>query len=400
MSKKYCPHCWPTKRRNHFIFHLNYYIDSIITFFKKSQQIFERKNKHSGATTIRALINILSFLKIIRFADDPNVTKLYNRSLIFFNEAKKRGLDIKTIKFLWFYVDEFRLIYKNKKYYYNAIPITIFPNDINYNYHDKFFTKKLLKEHGIPVSSGQVFTDTKKALRFGQTLGFPLVVKPSKASLSHHVTCLINSDAELSAAIQIARKYRPAFIVEKYIHGNLFRATVIDKNVVFICQKDKANIQGNGYSTIEELIKTKNNHINRGHTHQMNTTLHKIPIDNTLIKNLTDHGLNLKTILEKDKKIYLQNKYILSYGCDIIGCSEDAHVDNKKLFIKIANILETNLVGIDFICPDINKSYKEQETAILECNDLPYIDMHQYPSHGKPEPVAEIVWDAVLNRLK
>ena len=132
----------------------------------------------------------------------------------------------------------------------------------------------------------------------------------------------------------------------------------------------------------------------------MNTTLHKIPIDNTLIKNLTDHGLNLKTILEKDKKIYLQNKYILSYGCDIIGCSEDAHVDNKKLFIKIVNILETNLVGIDFICPDINKSYKEQETAILECNDLPYIDMHQYPSHGKPEPVAEIVWDAVLNRLK
>ena len=80
---------------------------------------------------------------------------------------QKRGLDIKTIKFLWFYVDEFRLIYKNKKYYYNAIPITIFPNDINY--HDKFY-KNIKKEYGIPVSSGTGFYWYKKALRFGQTL--------------------------------------------------------------------------------------------------------------------------------------------------------------------------------------------------------------------------------------
>ena len=115
-----------------------------------------------------------------------------------------------------------------------------------------FYKKNYQKSTASRCHQDRFLLIQKKLLRFGQTLGFPLVVKPSKAfSQSHHVTCLINSDVELSAAIQIARKYRPAFIVEKYIHGNLFRATVIDKNVCLYLSKDKANIQGNGYSTIE-----------------------------------------------------------------------------------------------------------------------------------------------------
>ncbi len=131
----------------------------------------------------------------------------------------------------------------------------------------------------------------------------------------------------------------------------------------------------------------------------MNTTLHVIPTNNILINNLKKQNISLKTILPKDKKIYLQNKFVLSHGCDIINCSEFVHKDNKELFLKTAEILKSDLLGIGFICPDISKSYKEQETAIIEANSLPYIDIHQYPSHGKPEPVAKITWDIVLNKL-
>ena len=163
--------------------------------------------------------------------------------------------------------------------------------------------------------------------------------------------------------------------------------------------KDKANIVGNGYLTIGELINTKNTHINRGDTDKMNSTLHKIPINSSLIVNLENQGLNLKTILPKNKKIYLQNKYVLSHGCDIINCNGAVHIKNRDLFLRVADVLQADLVGIDFICPDISKPYDEQEAAILEVNSLPYIDMHQYPSHGDPEPVAEIVWDITINKL-
>ncbi len=401
MKNKYCKYCWPTKRKSHFFNHFEYYINRIIApiltplrylFFKNA------KNKRFFYDYIwNALVNCLSLVKIMDLTDNPDETKLYNRSLIFFREAKKRGLNIKTIKFLGKYINDFKLTHNNKNYYYEGIPLTIFYN--NNCYDDKFFLKQLLQKYDIPTPQGELFANAKKALHFGKTIGFPLVVKPVNGSLSHHIICPIDSEEKLLAAVEVAQKYRPDFIVEKYVEGNLFRATVVGKKFVFICQKDKANIIGDGHLTIEKLIKTKNNNINRGDIHQKNTTLHKIPIDHTLIENLKDQKLNLQSILPKNKKIYVQNKFILSHGCDVLNCGENTHIDNKNLFIKIASILKADLIGIDFICPDINKSYKEQKTAILECNSLPYIDMHQCPSHGRSEPVAKIVWDIVLSRL-
>jgi hypothetical protein len=44
-------------------------------------------------------------------------------------------------------------------------------------------------------------------------------------------------------------------------------------------------------------------------------------------------------------------------------------------------------------------SYKEQESAVLETNSMPYVDMHQNPSHGEGERVAESAWDMVLEEL-
>ncbi len=109
--------------------------------------------------------------------------------------------------------------------------------------------------------------------------------------------------------------------------------------------------------------------------------------------------MNLETIVSEGTKMYLQDKYVLSHGCDVINCSKIVHSKNMDLFIRIANILRSDLIGVDFICPDISKPYTEQETAVLEVNSLPYIDMHQYPSDGEPEPVVEVVWDIVLSKL-
>ena len=398
MNNKYCKHCWPTKRRNHLILHFGYYLDNFTTTLSKPFKQLRKKGNTRQDYFWAIFLEFLSLFKIVQFIDEPDESKLYNRSLIFFKEAKKRNLNIKATKFLWKYVNEFKLVHNRKNYHYEGIPLTIL-KETDLDMDQKHNCKKILQKNNLPTAHGQLFTNITKAVKFGDEIGFPLVVKPYNASLSHHVTCQINTEEELLNAIKIAKKYTPAFIVEKHIEGSLFRASVVGKSHVFVCQKDRANIVGNGYSTIKELIDTKNAQINRGNTDQMNSTLHKIPINDALIVNLKNQGLNLKTILPKNNKIYLQDKYVLSHGCDIINCNELVHVKNKELFIKVANILQSDLARIDFICPDISKPHDEQETAILEVNSLPYIDMHQYPSHGDPEPVAEVVWDIVLNKL-
>lgn len=389
----YCQYCWPIRRKFHYIFHLEYYLSKLIFPF-----VFFEKVARNNRNCLRSLVfDFLSLLKMVRFISEPDETKLYNRSLIFLKEARKRNLDVKAVKFLGKYINEFKFVYQEKRYYYEGVPLTI-GSQKSFEMDDKNAVKILFQRYHLPVARGKIFTNPNKAIEFGKKLGYPLVVKPNSGSLSCHVACPIDSDEKLSRAIRIARIYKPDFIVEKYIRGNLYRASVIAKKHVFVCQKDRANIVGDGYSTVQTLIEAKNNNKIRGETDQMNTTLHKIPLDNLLKKNLQSQGLDLKSVLSKNKKVYLQDKFILSQGCDIINC-QDIHPANKELFLKIADILKTDLVGIDFICPDISKSYQKQESAILEANSLPYVDMHQYPSHGQSYPVAELVWDIVLNNL-
>lgn len=396
MSNKYCAHCWPSKRRYHLGLKIDYQTKKITAplawAFQQSNFIGKCQNY-----LWKVILESLGLFKVFRFLDEPEEEKLHNRSLVFFKEAKKRGLNIKAVKFLGTYINEFQLIWQNKKYYYEGIPLTIWGRDAHLD--NKYKVKKVLQKNNIPTPSGKIFSRPKKAIRFARENSYPLVIKPNAGSLSCHVICPVNSETELIKAIKIAKKYQPDFIVEKYIQGNLYRATVVGQKQVFVCKKEKANVVGDGISTIKKLIENKNNDEKRGETNQRNTTLHKIPIDNKLNQNLKAQGIDFSSILPANKKVYLLDKFTLSSGCDIINCAGKIHSDNKKLFQKIANLFNADLVGIDFLCPDIEKSYKEQETAVLETNSLPYIDMHQYPSHGQADKVAEIVWDIVLSKL-
>lgn len=380
-NHKYCEHCWPTKRRSHFLLHVNYYL-SRLTFFL-SGSLSRRVESFYQRYIWGGLLEILSSVGIVKFVDNPDKSRLLNRSLIFFEEAKRRGLKIQVIEILGRFVDEFRFRYEGGFYYYEGIPLVKRNVDL---IDDKGGCKRELERNEIPVARGRSFGSLRKAFRFGKKIGFPLVVKPSSGSLSHHVTCDINSDEELIKALRVAREYCPRVVVERFVEGDLFRASVIGKKRVFVCRKDRANVVGDGESTVEELIKEKNR--DRGETDQMDTTLHKIPF-----RGVGDLGM----ILEKDKKLYLQDKYILSQGCDIINCK--VHLKNRELFLRISEILDSELIGVDFICSEIEAPHDEQESAVIEVNSLPYLDMHQYPSHGEPEPVAEVVWDVVLNKL-
>lgn len=329
----------------------------------------------------------------------PNEAKLFNRSLIFLHEAQKRKLDVRAIKIFGHYTRDFRLFINGKNYDYHEIPLLIFSKDIT-KYDGKDAFKNFLQIHQLPHAEGKNFCKQEKAIAFGIALGFPLVVKPNDGSLSAHATYPIHDLATFSQAIEIAQQFQPKFVVERYITGNLYRATVIGRKRVFVCQREAANVVGDGRATIRQLIEKKNDDPNRAASGTKNSTLHRICIDQSLEKYLDTQGLSLETVPLLNQKIHLSKKAVLSAGSDIISCSDRVHSDNTELFINIARLLGTDLVGIDFITPDISSSYLKQISAVLEINTLPYIDMHQHPSHGQSDPVAQLVWDEVMERLQ
>ena len=55
------------------------------------------------------------------------------------------------------------------------------------------------------------------------------------------------------------------------------------------------------------------------------------------------------------------------------------------------------LVGVDFIMEDARVPWQEQERCgVIECNSLPFIDLHHYPLYGEPRNVAGALWDIVF----
>ena len=110
--------------------------------------------------------------------------------------------------------------------------------------------------------------------------------------------------------------------------------------------------------------------------------------------------MNLASIIKKGQQVRLKEKVNLNSGCDLIEVSEFVNNENKALFLKVAYLLNTDILGIDFICQDISQPCFNQDCAIIECNSLPYIDMHHYPSDGKSQNVAQKIVELMLNILQ
>ncbi|MBM3205137.1 hypothetical protein FJZ48_04150 [Candidatus Uhrbacteria bacterium] len=336
------------------------------------------------------LLNGLLFFRIARLAKVVDKTTLPNRAGIFLEEAEKRGLEVYAIHLFGRLSNSYRLSYQGRTFDYHEIPLTMFSGDVSH-YDAKNTCKTFLHMHQLPHAEGAGFKNKAPGRVYGLTLGFPLVVKPNDGSLSAHATYPIHDTASLDRAIDIAQRFQPEYIVERYVTGNLYRATVVGQTHVFVCQKVAPHVIGDGQKTIRELIKQKNTDPRRAAASVKSSTLHSILVDPA--------SVHLDRVPAQQEKVFLSSKATLSAGCDIIACTSQMHEENKELFLRVARLLSTDLIGIDFIAQDIARPSTQQTTAILEINTLPYIDMHQNPSQGEPDPVAKIVWDIVLQKM-
>ncbi|MFH1426121.1 MAG: hypothetical protein ABIG66_01670 [Candidatus Kerfeldbacteria bacterium] len=400
MENKYCIHCLPTKRRTHLHARIDFMVDHMLVPFEAVSRFAARTPmRNLSSLAGRGAVFVLSKLTVIRLARDVDEEKILNRSLIFFREAQRRQLDVRALTFFGRPMNEYVLFANGRRHHYECIPLKI-RDPLIVNVDDKFRMKKLLADHAVPVAEGKRFYTARRAYNYGMHLGFPLVVKPNGGSLSCHTFVDINSEEELARAIRDCRAYRPDIIVERFIRGPLYRATVIGQRKVYVCRRDRANVVGDGDSTIRQLVEIKNADERRGKRGQPNVTLFEIPLDDVLERQLAQQALNLDSVPDVGQVVLLQPKHILSQGADVVNVIDDVHPENIQLFLDIARLLQTNLVGIDFICPEVNQPHTGQECAVLEANSLPYIDMHAFPSHGRPEPVASDAWDIVLEDLE
>ena len=385
MKKNFCEDCEKPS-----VYHLQTWVEELLS------QLFPPLFLPKKLSFFFSLFleKLFIFSRLFSITDSFNYSDIQLRSACFMKEAKKRGLKFKVLSGPFGYTNCFQAEINKKIFRFEGLPIASFANKREAQFVDnKEWVKRSLQKGSFPVVNGKAFWfwQKKQAVMFGiNKLGFPLVIKPRSGSASRHVTTNIQNVKQLKSAINKAIAYSPIFIIESFLPNMfVYRATVIDFDFVACVKQVPANVDGDGILTIQELINKKNGNPLRGKLRRKENLLYQITINKTTKKLLTERGYNFFSIPRKNEVVWLQQDSFLKLGGDLIETTPQIHPDNLQLFQDIARFFDIRVVGIDFLCKEISVSWKKQQCAILELNSVPCIELHHFPSEGKPQNVAK-----------
>lgn len=349
------------------------------------------------------LIRLLRLVRLARFVEvTPEVEKhIYNRSLVIIKEARRRGYEVLSLKIfssLHAHFFSLRAPKDGKELCFEGLPARPFFKKISPNIDDKLEFKNLLASHGLPNAPAMAVTGASQAIKAARSLGWPVVVKPRAGSLSRHTFVNIKGEQKLLHAFRAAKKISSEVLVERFIPGRVFRVTLINNKLAGIAWREPPNVVGDGRRTIRELIEIKNADPRRGPPTQKNTTLHQLRVTAKTKSMLRKEGLGLDDVLPAGRKLYLHDKIILAIGADIHELTERVHPDNEELFKKTAAVCRLPLLGLDFICQDVARTWHKQFCGFIEANSLPFVDMHMFPSHGQPRNIAAQIINELVEK--
>lgn len=238
-----------------------------------------------------------------------------------------------------------------------------------------------------------------KAYAFARDHGFPLVIKPNVSGFSRGSYFPITTYAELWKAALGVKTWWPYSVIERYLEGANYRVTVANGKIMSIIRRYPPFVDGNGSSTISELIDKEN-----GVRQEMGLypVMHPIPKDGKIVRFLKKQGLTLDSIPASGQRVTLFNRIALAPG-GVVETIDKQTVpeENKELFLRILAFFKANVFGIDAIFEHgIEKSYKEQRCIFLEVNSRPYLKMHDYPRYGKKEDLSHFFEELDKNEIR
>ncbi len=251
----------------------------------------------------------------------------------------------------------------------------------------KDMVKDFLVMCGFPTPLGRNCFTVEEALDACADVGFPVVVKPVAGHKGQGVvTNITSSDQVESAFAQIvasARESGLAFdgaIVEQQVEGTDHRLLAVDGRFAAALERVPAFVDGDGRSTIAELIEIEN--ATEARLDNARSPLCKVRIDRDLEDYLALQGRSLGSVLSSGERVFLRRVANISAGGVSINVTDSIHPKNAKLVEDIAKFFNVSCLGIDVLAKDISQPWTDGDFGIIEINAGPGVFMHLAPALG------------------
>lgn len=328
---------------------------------------------------------LLRLVRIISYDSDPLHVKTF-RAKALWEEALRRGIPMKRILILGRDIDTYEAHVNGKALVFAGLPRPLPEKGSGLWWmDDKEEMRARFDKLGIPVPRGGSFTRFGPLVQMFRQLEKPVIIKPRQGSRGRHTTTFIYTEDQLAHAFKVAKQICHWVVMEEHLVGSVWRGTVIGGKLVGILGGDPPKVTGDGVHVIRALIELKNKSKPEG--------VRDVQINEATEEFLARNGLTLQSVLPQGFTIDLTEKIGVSYGGSSFEMTDETHPEIKRVMEEAGRAVNDPLLGFDFIIPDVTKSPKGQRWGIIECNSLPFINLHHYPLIGTPKNVAKYVWD-------
>jgi len=259
---------------------------------------------------------------------------------------------------------------------------------------DKEDTKHLLGQAQVPVPKGEIIRTERGLKEAVEYVGYPVVLKPINGNHGRGITANVTNWEDALVAFEAAKAVSRSVIVEKYIRGEDYRLLVINYKLVAAAKRTPAHVEGDGSSTIQQLIDKVNEDPRRGYGHEK--VLTAIKVDDMTKAILEANELTLESVLPTGETLHLKDTANLSTGGTATDVLDLVHPSNVFMAERISKIIGLDICGIDVMTSDISIPLKKTGGAVLEVNAGPGFRMHLAPTNGLPRNVAAPVIDMLF----
>lgn len=256
---------------------------------------------------------------------------------------------------------------------------------------DKFAVNRMLSLLGIPTPDTQPAKDADTAVRLAKAMGGAVVVKPRSSSKGRGVCIDLHDEAAIRRAFDYAAGFG-AVVIERMLIGQDYRALLVEGRLEAVAQRVPARVIGDGQRSVRELVAA----LNHGRRRRLDWegSLVAVEMDEEARRVLAEQGLGEESVVPAGTEALLRRVANISRGGTAIDVTDRIHPDNRVLLERVARVIGVDVMGVDFIIPDIGRSWRAVPSALIEVNAQPGFNPHQ--GSDPPRDVATSIMEAMF----
>jgi len=220
---------------------------------------------------------------------------------------------------------------------------------------DKLLTMSTLAQLMLPVGQYAPVRDVASAMKFAAEIGYPVVLKPVVGGKGDSVYANLRDEAELKRVLTAARINERPFMLQSFFPGDDHRLMIVNGKLAFAVQRTPASVKGDGQHTIAELIEIEN----RDPVRVNDLVMYPIVLDADSDRIISQQGFTRSSVIAKGRVVRVKGTANIATGGTMLDVTNMVHPDNVHAAIRAAKAIGLVITGVDFITPDITKSWHE-----------------------------------------